>query len=99
MDDYLDRQLKLAQVSVPNKGRLLAADGINTSKLLGNSLLENTILSDVFSNWTPLQSTFTTNGADINDKGGRPQSSEEDLTESGIQTREDDENNKANRDV
>lgn len=99
VEDYLDRQLKLAQVSVPNKGRLLAADGINTSKLLGNSLLENTILSDVFSSWTPLQSTFTTNGADINDKGGRPSSSEEDLTESGIQTREDDENNKANRDV
>lgn len=99
IDDYLDRQLKLAQVSVPNKGRLLAADGINTSKLLGNTLLENTILSDIFSSWTPLQSTFTTNGADINDKGGRPQSSEEDLTESGIQTREDDENNKANRDI
>ena len=99
IDDYIDRQLKLAQVSVPNKGRLLAANGINTSKLLGNTLLENTILSDVFSSWTPLQSTFTTNGSDINNKGGRPQSSEEDLTESGIQTREDDENNKANRDV
>ena len=78
---------------------MLAANGINTSKLLGNTLLENTILSDVFSSWTPLQSTFTTNGSDINNKGGRPQSSEEDLTESGIQTREDDENNKANRDV
>ena len=35
----------------------------------------------------------------MTDKGGRPEMNEDDLTESGIQTREDDENNKANRDV
>ena len=34
-----------------------------------------------------------------NQPTSKPQSSEEDLTESGIQTREDDENNKANRDI
>lgn len=100
IDDYIDRQLKLAQVSVPNKGRLLAADGINTAKFLGNSLLENTILSDVFDSWRPLATSFTQSGSsDVTDKGGRPEMNEDDLSDSGIQTREDDENNKANRDV
>ena len=100
IDDYLDRQLKLAQVSVPNKGRLLAADGINTAKFLGNSLLENTILADVFDSWRPLSTSFTQSGSsDVTDKGGRPEMNEDDLSDSGIQTREDDENNKANRDV
>ena len=100
IDDYLDRQLKLAQVSVPNKGRLLAADGINTAKFLGNSLLENTILSDVFDSWRPLSTSFTQSGSsDVTDKGGRPEMNEDDLSDSGIQTREDDENNKANRDI
>jgi hypothetical protein len=73
-DDYLDRQLKLAQVSVPNKGRLLAADGINTAKFLGNSLLENTILGDIFDSWKPLATSFTQSGSsDVTDKGGRPE--------------------------
>ena len=100
VDDYLDRQIKSAQISTPNKGMLMAANGVNTCKMLGNTYLENTVLSDVFGSWKPLASTFTSSsGSDVTDEGGRPQSKEEDLTESGIQTREDDENNKANRDV
>ena len=98
--DFIDKELKLAQVSVPNKSRLLAADGINPAKLLGNSLLENNILGDVFDSWRPLSTSFTQSGSsDVTDKGGRPEKNEDDLTDSGIQTREDDENNKANRDI
>ena len=99
IDDYIDRQLKLAQVSAPVKGRLLAANNINTARLLGNSLLENTILKDVFDSWTPLNTSYTQSSSDVNNQGGRPQKSEDDLSDSGTQTRENDENNKANRDV
>ena len=99
-NDFIDKELKLAQVSVPNKARLLAADGINPAKLLGNSLLENNILGDVFDSWRPLSTSFTQSGSsDVTDKGGRPEMSEDNLTDAGIQTREDDENNKANRDI
>ncbi len=40
VDDYIDRQLKLAQASLPVKGTLLAATGVNTAKMLGNSFTE-----------------------------------------------------------
>ena len=98
--DFIDKELKLAQVSVPNKGRLLAANGINTAKLLGNSLLENNILGDIFSTWCPLSTSFTQSGSDdVTDQGGRPEMNEDDLSDAGRQTRENDDNNKANRDI
>lgn len=98
--DYIDKELKLAQVSVPNKSRLLCANGINTAKMLGNSVLENTILSDIFDSWKPLSSTFTMSSAnDVTDQGGRPEMNEDELSKEGIQTRENDDNNKANRDI
>lgn len=96
ISDYIDMQLKLAQVSSPNKGKLLAANGINTAKMLGNTLLENNVLSTIFDSWKPLASTYTMSG---NSEAGRPQMSEDELSESGIQTRQDDTNNKANRDI
>lgn len=100
INDFIDKELKLAQVSVPNKGRLLAADGINTAKLLGNTLLENVVLADVFKSWTPLSTSYTQSGnSDVTNQGGRPEMNEDDLTDSGTQTRENDDNNKANRDV
>ena len=98
--DFIDKELKLAQVSVPNKGRLLAANGINTAKFLGNSLLENNILGDIFDSWKPLATSFTQSGNDdVTNEGGRPEMNEDDLSDAGIQTRENDDNNKANRDV
>ena len=98
--DFIDKELKLAQVSVPNKLRLLSANGINTAKLLGNSLLENNILGDIFSTWTPLSTSFTQSGdSDVTDQGGRPEMNEDDLSDAGRQTRENDDNNKANRDI
>ncbi len=101
VNDYIDTQLKLAQVSAPVKGKLLAANSVNTAKLLGNSLLENTILKDVFDEWAPLSTSYTQSGtdSDVTNQGGRPQMDEDDLSDSGTQTREDDENNKANRDI
>lgn len=98
--DYIDKELKLAQVSVPNKSRLLCANGINTAKMLGNSLLENNIIADIFDSWKPLASTFTQSGSkDVTDQGGRPEMNDDELSKEGIQTRENDDNNKANRDI
>lgn len=79
----------------------MAANSVNTAKLLGNSLLENTILKDVFDEWAPLSTSYTQSGtdSDVTNQGGRPQMDEDDLSDSGTQTREDDENNKANRDI
>lgn len=101
VDDYVDRQLKLAQASLPVKGTLLSAMGINTAKMLGNSFTEQIFKEDIYDKWEVLKTSYTqsSNNSDITDKGGRPQKNEDDLSDSGTQTREDDENNKANRDI
>lgn len=98
VDDTIDRELKLAQISAPNKARLLAANGINTAKLLGNSYMENTILADIFSSWTPLQSSYTmSKNSDVTDKGGAPTKKDEDLSPAGEQTRQNGDNDDGNR--
>ena len=99
LDDYIDRQLKLAQASLPVKGNLLAATGVNTAKMLGNSFTEQIFKEDIFDKWSTLSTSYTQSSSDINNQGGRPKKNEVDLSDSGTQTREDDENNKANRDV
>ena len=96
--DYIDTQLKLAQVSTPNKGKLLASNGINTAKLLGNSVLENTILSDIFDSWKPLASTYTMSGdSDVTDKGGRPMMDETEISDVTDTQRNNDSNSTENR--
>lgn len=100
INDFIDKELKLAQTSTPTKGRLLAANGINSAKMLGNTLLENVVLADIFASWIPLSTSYTQSGrSDVTDQGGRPKMNEDDLTDSGTQTRENDDNNKTNRDV
>ena len=98
INDFIDKELKLAQVSIPNKARLLSANGINTAKMLGNSLLENNILADIFDSWCPLKSSYT-QSSDVTNEGGRPQMKEDELSDVGVQTRENDTNDKANRDI
>ena len=96
--DYIDTQLKLAQVSTPNKGKLLASNGINTAKLLGNSVLENNILSDIFDSWKPLASTYTMSGdSDVTDKGGRPMKDETEISKTTDTQRSNDSNSTENR--
>ena len=95
-DDYADRQLKFAQASVVNKGKLAASIGINTAKMLGNTVLENTILSDIFASWQPLKSSYTTSN-DGSDEGGRPTKSETEISEVTQNTRDNDGNNPDNR--
>lgn len=98
-DDVIDRELKLAQVSVPNKAKLLASSGINTSKMLGNSYMENNIFADMFDNWKPLASSYTQSGkdGDVTDKGGNPGKDDGDIAESTDTQRNNDSNSTDNR--
>lgn len=87
IDDYIDRQLKLAQGSIPNKGLLMAANGINTARMLGNSFMENVIFEDVFNSWKPLAiSSVQSNQV------GAPKKEETELSPQGEQTRNNDDN-------
>lgn len=95
IDDYIDRQLKLSQASIPNKGMLLAANGINTAKMLGNSFTENTIFKDIFDMWQPLKSSHTQSG-ELNESG-RPKKDETDIESSTDTQRQNDSNSIDNR--
>lgn len=96
INDYIDTQLKLAQASVPNKGTLAAANGINTAKMIGNTLMENTVLFDIFDSWNPLKSSYTQSGTE-GEKSGRPELDDTELSPQGEQTRQNDGNLEGNR--
>ncbi len=96
VDDYIDKQLKLAQASLPVKGSLLAASGINTSKMIGNSFTEQIFKEDIFDKWEVLKTSYTSSSYS-DDEGGAPQKDIEALSQSGEQTREDDQNDPDNR--
>lgn len=91
--ELINREMKLAQVSAPNKMKLMATSGVNPAKLLGNDFMENTVLQ-LGSNWMPLNTSFTQSAGENN---GRPQKSETDLSPAGEQTRKDEGNDKGNR--
>lgn len=94
-NDIKDEELKMAQNGIPNKGRLCAANGLSPVFMIGNSILENDIFSDVFNNWQVLKTSYTqsSSSSDV----GRPTSADEDLSASGEVTRENDTNNPDNR--
>lgn len=96
IDDYVDRQLKLAQASLPVKGELLAATGINTAKMLGNSFTEQMFKEDIFDKWEVLKTSYTQTGEDGSD-GGAPMKDETDIAESTDTQRQNDSNKTENR--
>lgn len=69
--DYIDRELTLAQASIPNKIKLCAAAGISPIRLLGNQYLENDIF-EIGKNWTVLSTSFTQSSSSEDDVG-RPE--------------------------
>lgn len=95
IDDYIDKQLKLAQTSVPNKGMLLAANGINTAKMLGNSFVEQVFKEEIFDKWEVLKTSYTQTSD--NSEGGRPLNEETNLAPSTDVQRNNDSNNPDNR--
>ena len=95
VDDYIDRQLKLAQASLPVKGTLLAAAGINTSKMLGNSFTEQIFKENIFDKWEVLKTSYTQSGDDS--EGGRPMNDDTNIAESTDVQRQNDSNKADNR--
>ena len=96
IDDYADRQLKFAQASMVNKGKLAASVGINTAKMLGNTVLENTVLKDIFASWQPLKSSYTSASDSLNE-GGRPMMDETEISPTTDTQRQNDSNSTENR--
>lgn len=95
IDDYADRQLKLAQASLPVKGNLLSAMGINTAKMLGNSFTEQIFKEDVFDKWEVLKTSYTTAGD--NSEGGAPMKDETEISKTTENTHDNDGNDPDNR--
>ena len=95
IEDYVDRQLKLAQASLPVKGELLAATGVNTAKMLGNSFTEHMFKEDIFDKWEVLKTSYTT--ANDGSGGGAPMKDETDISESTDTQRQNDSNKTENR--
>lgn len=84
-NDLIDQLLKLAQYGIPTTVQISALVGMNQADLIGMNFIENDIL-DISNTFIPLSSSHTqTNDGNT---GGRPQTNDEDLTESGQKTRE-----------
>ena len=96
INDYIDTQLKMAQASMINKGVLAAANGINAAKMLGNTVLENKVLGDIFDSWNPLRSSYTESGGSSNGVGA-PKKAETEISEVTEATRANDGNDPDNR--
>lgn len=96
VNDNIDLQLKLAQASVINKTKLAASSGINPAKMLGNTILETSILGDIFNSWQPLKSSYTQSESD-SDEGGRPMMDETEISKTTDVQRGNDSNKTDNR--
>lgn len=94
-DEVKKMELQMAQNGLPNKSRLCAANGLSPATMLGNSIVENNLLNDIFDTWQPLKTSYTASGD--SEGAGRPTVDEVDLTASGEITRENNTNDKDNR--
>lgn len=95
VDDYVDIQLKLAQTSLPVKGNLLSAIGVNTAKMFGNSFTEQIFKEDIFDKWEVLKTSYTT--ANSESESGRPAKNENEISKTTENTHKNDGNNPDNR--
>ena len=95
VNDYADLQLKLAQASLSNKGMLAASNGINTAKMIGNTIMEEILYNDVFSKWKPLSTSYTQSGSE--NEGGRPEKDETEISKTTDVQRQNDSNSTENR--
>ena len=53
-------------------------------------LLNEGMWSDFSSKWQPMINPYTRTGSDITNEGGRPREDSEDLTDSGVRSRDND---------
>lgn len=85
-----DAYLKAAQYGLPTLSYYAASQGISQDELDCLNFLEDSVLN-LKERFKPLMSSATMSSADVDDEGGRPQSGIGELTDSGEQTRERDE--------
>lgn len=97
-DTVRSAELQFAQNGLPNKGRLCAVNGLSPSIMLGNSIIENQVLGDIFDSWQPMKTSYT-QSANSSNEGGRPTKDDGDLSAAGETTRENDTNDPDNRDI
>lgn len=87
-DSVIEKYLQSAQYGLPVKLMLGSALGLSPSSMTSMAYLENVIL-DLTNQLIPLSSSHTQSGnIDATDEGGRPQSSEDSLSEKGEQQRD-----------
>lgn len=86
-DKVLERELQLAQNSMPNKLTLMCAAGVNPLTTLSSLIFENEILK-LHERFMPLQTSFTQSSSSKSDKGGRPEKDGADLTDSGANSKD-----------
>lgn len=87
-DNYTNMELALANAGMPNKLTIMASRGVNPLTALSEMVFENEILN-LPDNLIPLQSAHTQSSNDPNNQGGRPAMNESDLSDSGMQSRDD----------
>lgn len=85
--EYLDNLMKVSSYGYPVKLAIMAVFGYTPSDVYGMTVLEDVL--DLVNKWKPLQSANTMSG-DSDDEGGRPQKDNDELSEAGVQTREND---------
>lgn len=85
--EYLDNLLKVSNYGYPVKLAIMAVFGYSPADTYGLTLLEDAL--NLIDKWKPLQSANTMSGK-TDDVGGRPQKDSDELSEAGVQTREND---------
>jgi len=87
-DDYIKSLKEAATLGIPVKSEYCAAMGIQPIDIISKCTMENDFLG-LSNKFIPLSSSYTQSN-----KVGKPESDETDLQESGIQTKETDQNEK-----
>ena len=101
--DFISNELQMAQNGLPNKSRLASANGMSPAVMIGNSVVENEILKDMFDSWMPLQTSYTMSGngslsnSSSETVGGRPVKDDADVAAVTEVQRENDSNDTENR--
>jgi hypothetical protein len=91
MDDEIEKMTKLAGLGLPVKTKLAAMAGANPQESFGMDFLERQLLKLGTERWNnPLVSSNTQSGA--NSEGGAPEKSEGDLSDEGLEDRDQNKN-------
>ena len=91
MDDEIEKMTKLAGLGLPVKTKLAALAGSNPQESFGMDFLERQLLKLGTERWNnPLVSSNTQSG--VNSDGGAPEKSEGDLSDEGLEDRDQNKN-------